>query len=203
MTAQGVPGDDGKYRLRMPADQIEKAIALAARFPHGIVFLEIQSGLSDPETEIPLLEKYLKLPQVHLAIDPEFSMKTSGSKPGRKIGTEDAATISFAAEYLAKLVRENRLPPKILVVHRFTEDMVTHADRIRPLPEVEIIMDMDGWGAVSRKKASYRAVIMSEPVQFAGLKLFYKNDLLPPSDGLMTREQILKLIPRPIFIQYQ
>jgi len=202
VTAQGSAGADGKYRLRMPDDQIQKAIDLAKQV-NGIVILEVQAGLSEQQIEIPLLEKYLKLPQVHLAIDPEFSMKTSGAKPGHVIGTEDAATINFAAQYLANLVRTNNLPPKILIVHRFTDAMVTHAEKIKPLPEVEVVMDMDGWGPVSRKLSTYQSVVYSDPVQFAGIKLFYKNDLLPPSTGLMTTDQVMNLIPRPSYIQYQ
>jgi hypothetical protein len=40
-------------------------------------------------------------------------------------------------------------------------------------------------------------------VQFTGFKLFYKNDLLPPSTGMFTPAQLLKLTPAPIYIQYQ
>ena len=74
VTAQGHPGDDGKYRLRMPDTEIDKVIAMAAKI-NALVFLDIQVGQSTIQDELPLLEKYLKLPQVHLAIDPEFSMK--------------------------------------------------------------------------------------------------------------------------------
>jgi hypothetical protein len=201
VTAQASAGADGKYRARMPDDQIDKALALASQV-HGIVFLEIQDGLSNLQTEIPLLEKYLKMPQVHLCIDPEFSMK-DGARPGREIGTMDATDINYAANYLAKLVRDNNLTPKILVVHRFTQDMVTNYKNVTPLPEVQIIMDMDGWGSQAKKIGTYTRVVRPEPIQFTGFKLFYKNDLLPPSTGMLTPQQILDLNPRPIYIQYQ
>ena len=200
VTAQGSPVD-GKYRARMPDDQIEKAISLAGQV-HGIVILDVQVGLSTVQTEVPLLEKYLKLPNVHLALDPEFSMK-DGRPPGREIGTMNPADINFAANFLARLVQQNNLPPKILVIHRFTEDMVTHYKEIKPLPEVEIVMDMDGWGFAAKKINTYQTVIYPEPVQFTGFKLFYKNDLLPPSTRMLTPKEILKLTPSPSFIQYQ
>ncbi len=152
IAAQGSPGSDGKYRARMPSDQIEHAIELASRV-NGLVVLDIQVGLSNLETEIPLLEEYLKLPQVELAIDPEFSMKT-GAKPGTVVGTFNAADINYAAGYLANLVRENDLPPKVLIVHRYTQAMVTNYKNIAPLPEVEIVMDMEGWGAPPAKVKS-------------------------------------------------
>jgi len=100
-------------------------------------------------------------------------------------------------------VRDNNLPPKILVVHRFTEEMVTGYKRIRPLPEVQIVVQMDGWGFAAKKINTYNVVVYPEPVQFAGLKLFYKNDLKQEPSRLLTPQEILRLTPSPIFIQYQ
>lgn len=157
VTAQGSAGADGKYRARMPASQLDQAVSMAKQV-NGIVILDVQVGLSNLQTELPLLEPYLKLPQVHLAIDPEFAMH-HGEKPGTVIGTFDATDVNYAANYLATLVKANNLPPKILVVHRFTEDMVTNYKKITPLPEVQIVMDMDGWGSQARKKNTYAQVI--------------------------------------------
>jgi hypothetical protein len=201
MTAQASPGADGTYRFRMPNDQIEHAIKLADD-AHGIVILEVQAGTSNLQKEIESLEQYLILPQVHLAIDPEFHMVT-GARPGTVIGTVDASEVNKAAQYLASLVREHDLPPKILVVHRFTYPMVTHTLDITPLPEVQVIMDMDGWGSPEKKFGTYTQVIEPYPVQFTGFKLFYKNDLKPPSTHMLTPAEVLKLSPQPIFIQYQ
>ena len=201
VVAQGSPGADGKYILRMPDSEIEKAIAMAHSMA-GLVFLDIQPGLSNLETEVPLLDKYLQMPEVELAIDPEFSMK-NGVRPGRQIGTMDARDVNYAAEHLAKLVQAYNLPPKILLVHRFTEEMITNYEYIKPLPEVQIVMNMDGWSSPLKKIKTYNTVITPEPVQFAGIKLFYKNDALPPSPGLLTPKQVLSLHPAPIFIEYQ
>lgn len=200
-TAQASPGKEGKYLLRMPDSEIDKVIVMAEK-SNAIVFLDLQIGLSDLKTEIPFLEKYLKMSQVHLGLDPEFSMK-GGQKPGTVIGTMDASDINYAANYLAKIVTENNLPPKILVIHRFTEDMVTNYKKITPLPEVQIVMDMDGWGFKAKKINTYKQVIYPEPVQFTGFKLFYKNDLKGVEGGLMTPQEVLELSPRPIYIQYQ
>ena len=202
ITAQLAPGFDGKYRARMPGTEIQKAIDMAREI-HGVVFLDLQVGLSDFKSELPLLKEYLKQPDVHLSIDPEFSMQTSGKRPGTVIGTEDAAMINWCAEYLAGIVRENHLPPKVLVVHRFTKDMVTHYKRITPLPEVQIVIDMDGWGEPKKKFGTYDRVITKEPVQFAGFKLFYKNDLFAPSTHMLTPKELLELTPQPMYIQYQ
>lgn len=201
VVAQGGAGKDGKYRTRMPAKQIDSVLKIAEK-GKTIVFLDIQVAMSDIRTELPLLEKYLKMPHVHLGIDPEFSMK-SGAKPGTKIGTYDAADVNYCSDYLAKLVKANNLPPKVLIVHRFTKKMVTNYQNIKLHPEVQLVMNMDGWGEPELKKGTYRHFIFPEPVQFTGFKLFYKNDLKKDPHRMMTPEEVLKLKPQPIYIQYQ
>lgn len=208
VTAQGAPGKDGKYRLRMPGKQIDSALHLAARI-HAIVFLDVQIGLSNVESEVPLLEKYLLMPNVHLAVDPEFAMAKSGKRPGTVIGTMDAEAVNWCSDYLAKLVKAHNLPPKIFIVHRFTKNMLTNAQNIRLHPEVQFVLDMDGWGPVSLKTDSYRMWVAAYPVQFTGFKLFYKNDVRKPrgvnmkETQMMTPAQVLALKPSPIYIQYQ
>jgi hypothetical protein len=201
VTAQASAGRDGKYRLQIPDKEVDKVIVMAKKID-ALVFLDIQVGKSTVQEELPLLEKYLKMPNVHFGIDPEFSMKT-GANPGHVIGNFDAKEVNYVANYLAKIVRENNLPPKILIIHRFTYNMMTNYELIKPLPEVQIVIDMDGWGDPAKKRNTYRQIVTEEPVQFAGFKLFYKNDLFAPSTRMMTPEELLKLQPRPIYIQYQ
>src|SRR3989339_575531 len=201
VVAQAKAGEDGKYRIRMPDSEIDKVIKMAKKI-NALVFLDIQVGFSNLQTEIPLLEKYLKMPQVHLGVDPEFSMK-SGIRPGKIVGTYDASDMNFAANYLAKMVKENNLTPKILVIHRYTQKMVTNYKEIKPLPEVQVVMHMDGWGGAAKKINTYQQFIYKEPVQFTGFKLFYKNDVLEKGTTLMIPNDLLKLNPQPIYIQYQ
>ena len=200
-TAQGSPGAGGKYRLRMPNKEIDKVMSMAAEID-ALVFLDIQVGLSNLREEIPVIEKYLKLPNVHLGIDPEFSMK-GGQKPGLVIGTFDAGDINYASQYLSDLVQKNDLPPKILIIHRFTQNMVKEYKAVKIRPEVQIGMDMDGWGSPARKINTYKQFVYGEPVQFTGFKLFYKNDLREPPHRMLTPQELLKLKPVPLYIQYQ
>jgi hypothetical protein len=81
--------------------------------------------------------------------------------------------------------------------------MVTNYKQIKTMPEVQIVMNMDGWGDQAHKIATYKEFIYGEPVQFTGFKLFYKNDLLVPGSAMLTPAQLLKLTPEPIYIQYQ
>lgn len=201
VVAQAGPAQNGKYLLRMPDEEIDKTLELAAKI-QGIVILDIQVGLSNVETELPLLEKYWKMPTVHPALDPEFSMK-GGEKPGTVIGTMDATDINYTIDYLSRIVRENGLPPKVLVVHRFTHAMMTNYQNIRPTPEVQVVINMDGFGSKEKKRGTYTRVVAPEPVQFTGVKLFYKNDAKPPSTGVWTPSDVFSLTPIPIYVQYQ
>ena len=201
VTAQGSPGKDGKHRLRMPSSQIDTIINWANEI-NGLVFLDIQVGMSSVKDEVPPLEKYLKLPEVHLGIDPEFSMK-DGHVPGTKIGTFNADDVNAAIDDLASYVKKYNLPPKILIVHRFTQGMLTNYKQIKKVPEVQVVMDMDGWGDKTLKHSSYIRYIYLEPVEFTGFKLFYKNDTRTGANQLYTPQEVLKFTPKPIYIQYQ
>ena len=201
VTAQGAPGKGAKHRLRMPDSQLDTIISWAKEID-ALAFFDIQVGHSTLAEEVPALDKYLKMPKVHLGIDPEFSMKT-GHVPGKKIGTFDASDINIVIDHLAKLVKENNLPPKILVVHRFTQGMVTNYKNIKNVPEVQVVMDMDGWGNKTLKRSTWLRYIFREPVEYAGFKLFYKNDTKTGADQLYSPEELLKFTPKPIYIQYQ
>jgi len=137
---------------------------------------------------------------VHLGIDPEFAMARVPSVPGKRIGTYDASEINVAIRFLANLVDKYKLPPKILVVHRFTQKGVTNYKDIKLDPRVQVVMQMDGFGPPSLKRDSYYSYVKKEPVQFAGWKQFTKrkNDN-PPTP----REAILRLWPVPLYIQLQ
>ncbi|MCC6930307.1 MAG: hypothetical protein IT359_15085 [Gemmatimonadaceae bacterium] len=198
VVAQGAAGSDGKYRARMDSAMVEKVYGWA-RSRNAILFLDVQVGLSTLQAELPLLERFLKRPDVHLGIDPEFSMK-NGGKPGKRIGTYDASDINYASRFLAGLVDKYQLPPKLLIVHRFTQKGVTNARDIRLDPKVQVVMHMDGFGAPWLKRDSFYAYVKREPVQFAGWKQFTKsrNDSPPTS-----KPEILRLWPVPLYIQYQ
>ncbi|MEO8763902.1 MAG: hypothetical protein ABI416_06435 [Ginsengibacter sp.] len=201
VSAQGSPGRDGKHRMRMPFHQIDTVMNWAKQID-ALVFLDIQVGHSTVKDEVPALETYLKLPNVHLGIDPEFSLK-NGEIPGTKIGSFNFDDVNAAIDYLADLVKKNNLPAKILIVHRFTQGMITGYEKIKKVPEVQVVMDMDGWGNKILKRSTYLRYIYKEPVEFTGFKLFYKNDTKTGGDQLYTPGELLKFIPKPIYIQYQ
>lgn len=200
VTAQPNPGPSGKYRMRMPSEQLEKVISLAYQ-NKTLLFLDVQVGLSTLQEELPPLETYLRLPEAHLGIDPEYSMKEL-QIPSTSIGTFDAADINYAIGFLAGIVRKYNLPPKVLVIHRFTQGMLTNYKDIKKVPEVQVVVNMDGFGSPDKKIDSYNGFVAREPVQYTGFKLFYSVD---PKTGkrLMEPEEVLALYPSPVYIQYQ
>jgi hypothetical protein len=105
---------------------------------------------------------------------------------------------------MAKLVHKYNIPPKVVVIHRFTRNMVLGDTKDVTLrPEVSLVMDMDGWGAPWLKRDSYRDYIVRHPMEYTGFKLFYHNDQKKEGSRLMTKEEVLKLRPTPMYIQYQ
>ena len=201
--AQGQAGRDGMWRARMDSALIEKVYGWAKR-RDALLFVDIQVAHSTVAAELRPLMKFLERPDVHLGLDPEFSMHydREGLRPGAKIGTMSAADVNVAIRALDQLVRERKLPPKVLVVHRFTRKMVPDAESIRPTANVQVVMDMDGWGPPWLKFDSYRDYIVAHPVQYTGFKLFYGNDA-KKGDALLTPAELLALRPRPLYVQFQ
>jgi hypothetical protein len=194
--AQGKPGKGGMYRLRQPEELIEAVLGWAeAR--RWIVFLDVQIGGSTLAAELSPLVKYLERPYVHLALDPEYAMQPGGV-PGRRIGTLDAAQINEVVELLTTIVDRQNIPPKVLVVHRFTQGMLTNYRQIKLDQRVQMVINMDGFGPPRIKEDAYKSYIALQPVQFSGFKLFYKKDR-----PMMSPEWVLALTPKPVYIQYQ
>jgi hypothetical protein len=203
VVAQGAAGSDGGWRRRESPDMIERSYGWA-KSRKGVLILDIQGGHSTLQQELPPLLKYLERPDVHLGIDPEFYMhhEKEGVRPSAKIGQMTAEDVNYVIQTLDKLVADKHLPPKILVVHRFTRAMVPDAESIHPTSRVQVVMDMDGWGPAWLKFDSYREYIVAHPVQFTGFKIFYHNDAKSGAP-ILTPGEVLRMFPRPLYIQYQ
>ena len=203
VVAQGAPGKDGMWRRWEDSSMIERTYKWA-KSRNGILFLDIQASHSTLQKELPRLLPWLARPDVHLGVDPEFYMHydKEGVRPSAKIGTMMASDINYVIQTLDKLVADKKIPPKILVVHRFTTRMVPDAENIRPTSRVQVVMHMDGWGPPWLKFDSYRDYVVNHPVQFTGFKLFYHNDT-KKGDALLTPAELVQLRPRLSYIQYQ
>ncbi len=194
--AQQDPGPDGTYILDTDMDTL-KEYADYARDHNMLVFLDLQIGRGTVASEIEKVRPLLERPNVHLALDPEFAIGP-GERPGDNIGSLPAESITYAQQYLAKLSHDLGLPPKILIVHEFREDMIGGKDQLAPVPGVQLVIDADGFGEPELKTQVYNILVRDQPVQFGGIKLFYKQD-----HPLMTAAEILALKPPPDVIIYQ
>ena len=196
VVAQEGPGREGFYRLRMDTEIVEE-VAQWAEANNFLLILDIQPGRNSIAPEIQWMMPFLKRPYVHVALDPEFVMAPD-QLPGEHIGSLDAATINQTIQTLSELVRAENIPPKLLIIHRFTERMVRNYRDIRPDPHVQVAIIMDGFGSPEAKISKYDLLVRDQRVQYTGFKLFYKQD-----KPVLTPKQVLELDPSPMVVIYQ
>lgn len=174
--AQAGPTDDGLYLDKMPKQQIAEYVEVARDF--GILlFLDLQIGWSDPLEDTKRLEWFLREPFVHLALDPEFATQRFGYAPGQVIGALDADEVNGVQAYLADLVAGAGIPPKLLVLHQFKPRMLIEPERFDDVPEVEITIDMDGFGGAGAKISGFERYARADYAERSAFKLFYHWDL--------------------------
>ncbi len=173
--AQAEPTPDGTWLGRLADDEIARYVEAARE--HGLLlFLDVQIGWSDPLAEARLLEPFLREPFVHLALDPEFATRRLGVRPGLAAGSITAEQVNAVQRYLAALVRDGGLPPKILIVHQSGEGMIERRSEIDDLANVVLSISMDGPGAVEDKLAGYERFALPEPSERPALKLLFESD---------------------------
>jgi hypothetical protein len=102
VVAAGHPGEGGRYNLRQP-DSVIRRYLKAARKAKALLVLDIQPGRSDFFTETRRLRKWLKQPDVGLALDPEWRMDP-GEVPGQVIGHVGAREVNATTAWLQQLV---------------------------------------------------------------------------------------------------
>ena len=189
------PGTDGLYRTRQPASVIRRYLA-AARRAKALLVLDIQPGHADFLAETRHLDRWLREPDVGLALDPEWH--TPGAVPGTQIGSVQAGAVNAVATHVAGIVRKYNLPEKLFVVHQFTPNMIAGKERVKQPPGLAMTMNVDGFGDRPNKIAKYRQFTHDGTHFHRGYKLFYDEDT-----NLMTPGSVLALQPRPDFIVYE
>ncbi len=201
VVVQAGSGADGKYRRRVE-DSVVDTYLRYARESKGLFLLNIQPGQSDFLTEVKHFEKYLREPDVGIAIDPEWAMKT-GQRPGKVYGQTDGAMINSVAEYMSKLTSEGDLPEKALVFHQVNRHVVKDEATLHAYPGVVLIKSVDGLGPKAAKIETYLNLMqILGPSVHAGFKLFFDEDHRNGGQ-LMTPAEVLALKPPPEYVMYE
>ncbi|MEA2135449.1 MAG: hypothetical protein QOC68_3358 [Solirubrobacteraceae bacterium] len=196
VVAAAHPGEGGRYNTRQEPRVINRYLR-AARRAKALLILDIQPGRSDFFTETVRLRKWLREPDVSLALDPEWRMGP-GQIPGQVIGSVEAREVNATSAWLAQLVKKRNLPEKLFLIHQFTNDMVDDT-QLRERPGLSMVLNADGFGGQAIKKAKYHAFTRSpRPFFHEGFKLFYREDT-----DLMTPRQVLRLRPPPDVVIYE
>lgn len=198
---QGSPGRDGKYRTRMADKNIETYLK-SARKHKAMLLLNIQPGRSEFLPEVKAYEKWLKQPDVGVALDPEWAMDT-GQVPGRAYGHTTGKELDGVASYLSGLVERNDLPEKVMVYHQVSVSVVRKESGLKKHAGVAVVKSVDGLGHPGPKINTYRVVNKSTPSHVhPGFKLFYTEDRRD-NGRLMTPKEVLALKPRPEYVLYE
>jgi hypothetical protein len=193
--ANADPGEDGLYRTRQ-TDAVVRRYLRAARRAKALLVLDVQPGHADFMDEVRHLDRWLREPDVGLALDPEWH--TPGAQPGTVIGSVDAAKVNEVSAHLAKIVRDGGLPEKLFVVHQFTADMIRGKAQVAQRPGLATTMNVDGFGDRANKVAKYREFTHDGTRFRHGFKLFYEEDA-----GLMRPRSVLALQPPPDLVVYE
>jgi hypothetical protein len=195
--ANADPGDDGLYR-RQESDAVIKRYLRAARSIKALLVLDIQPGRADFMSEAKRLRRWLREPDVGLALDPEWHV-SAPAVPGQVIGSVDGKQVLEVAQWLDELTERNRLPQKLLILHQFTSGMIGSKQLLRPQRNLATVLNADGFGSRAVKVAKYHAFAKDLPWTFDGFKLFYVED----GAQLMKPRQVLRLKPPPDVVVYE
>lgn len=196
--AQGAPGADGDYSAESNIETIRPWVEAASQAGMYVI-LDLQPGRTNFLTQAKRWEELLKLPNVGLALDPEWRLKP-GQVHLRQIGSVDAWEINQVANWLADLTARYQLPQKLLVLHQFSLTMITNrASLDTSRDEIAMLIHMDGQGEPIAKEGTWKIVTRTVPDEiWMGWKNFYRKDT-----RLMSASETLNRTPSPVMISYQ
>ena len=168
-----------------------------------LIFVDHQIGRYDPVDSLKRILPWLRYPNVHLALDPEWRT----TKPMVEIGSVTADELNRAQQVMEDYIIENNLPgERMLVIHQFDYGMIRNRRDVKTdFNRVRFIHCSDGFGPPHTKLDTYHFNSQAVNMPLKGFKLFYNFNI--PGAGydnpLMTPSQVYALKPRPYIIMYQ
>lgn len=193
--AQASPGGGGDYSEPTDPALIRPWLD-AARANDMLLLLDVQPGRASFVDEVKRYERFLREPDVGLALDAEWRMGPD-EVPGKQIGQVSAAEVNEVSAWLALITAGENLPEKLFVLHQFTLGMIPDRGAILDRPGLATVIHVDGFGSQEDKLEKYGILHAQAP--FAnGFKLFYDEDI-----NILSPPQVLALEPSPDLITYQ
>jgi hypothetical protein len=169
-----------------------------------LVFIDHQIGRYNPVDSLRVMLPWLRYPNVHLALDPEWRT----TRPMQEIGTVSAAEINQAQRVMEEYMIENNISgERLLVIHQFNWVMISNREQVVANSQrVRLVHCADGFGSPSIKRQSYAYNAQAANIPIKGFKLFYRNMAMPAAgydNPLMSPTDVYGLNPRPYLIMYQ
>jgi len=190
---------DGDYSEEWPPDAFAEWIRVAQE--NGMyVILDLQPGREDFLTQAKQYEELLKLPNVGLALDPEWRLQPDQVHL-RQIGQVNAAEVNTVVDWLSTLVRDNGLPQKMLIVHQFKSTMIMDRETLKSAPELQMIIQMDGQGPIPSKDETY--AFLTAGTEDAHWRWGWKNFFDEDSPETASPAYTISHVPVPVFVSYQ
>jgi hypothetical protein len=194
--AMDEPTPNGLYIRYLNDETVRRYIEVAERYDLQLM-LDLQIGRGHIPEEVRKIERFLLHPRVHVAIDPEYAVGPEGAPivtPGQMSGHE----INEVQRYLAELGARHNLPPKVLVVHQFMEETVVEVEATEHVDGVELVLNMDAFGALHEKERKYRYFASLPHAKRKSYNIFLKQD-----ERTLTEAEVLELSPQPDAVFYQ
>jgi hypothetical protein len=195
--AQGSAGKDGDYSKAVPAAQIQRYLDVVHKHKM-LLILDLQPGRATFLRQMQALRPFLLDPSVSIALDPEWKVGPHERPGGGRIGSSSAAEINAGSHYLSLLVKDHKLPHKLMIVHEFTQKMLPDRSKITRAKGVELTFHADGFGSPAVKTRVYSKLHFPGPPFGVGFKLFLHQD-----SRVMTPREVMALRPRPDIVTYQ
>ncbi len=191
-------GEIGYLKDSVVQDYIE-----FARQRGMLVFVDHQIGKYPVADAVKRLLPWLRYPNVHIALDPEWRTES----PMKVIGGVQAEEINAAQAAMSDYMKAEGIEGiKMLVVHQFQERMIADRERVRAdYDGVLLIHTADGFGPPALKRYAYSSNAKAANLPLKGFKLFFKTDLEGAGydEPLLLPTEVLALAPRPSLIIYQ
>ncbi len=196
--AEAAAGSDGNYSGESSVASLLPWVQQATAAGLYVV-LDLQPGSANVLSQAKLYTQLLAMPDVGLAIDPEWAL-SPGQHPLGQIGSLTSAQINAVGAWLEQLTASKHLPQKLLVLHQFRLSMIGDEPALKTnYDDLAVLIHMDGEGTTPSKIATWNAVVHAAPKGLPfGWKNFYKED-----HPTMTPEQTMAQKPTPVMISYQ